>query len=108
MDLAFFPVTAEEVPVAKDYDIGTVYTFRFQYNAQRDFYTCEILDSDGVVIYATRITYLANLIHAEVDGLEFTKNLIPFDIRELNATELLNETLNEANFDEVHLYELAV
>lgn len=108
MDLAYFPVSASEVPVAKDYDIGSVYTFRFQYNTKGDFYTCEILNSTGEVIYSTRLTYLSPLIHAEVDGLTFTKNLMPFDIRELNASELIHEFLTSANFDEVQLYELPV
>jgi hypothetical protein len=108
MDLAYLPLTLAEIPVAKDYDIGNVYTFRFQRNVKRDFLTCEVLNSSGAVIYATRLTYLASLIHAEVDGLEFTKNLIPFDINELSASELLHEYLTSENFDEVQLFEQPV
>ena len=105
MDLAYFPVSADEVPVGKDYSLGTVYNFQFQYNESRDFYTCEISDLEGNLLYTTRLTYLSSMIHAVVDGLEFTKNLIPFDVRELNATELLHEFLTASNFDEVQLYE---
>ncbi len=108
MDLSYLPLTDSEVPVGKDYDIGNLYNFKFQKNVSRDFYTCEISDTDGNVLYSTRLTYLSPMIHAVVDGLEFTKNLIPFDIDELNATELLHEFLTESNFDEARLYELAV
>jgi len=108
MDLAYFPVSAAEVPVGKDYSLGTVYNFKFQYNESRGFYTCEVSDLEGHLLYTTRLTYLSPLIHAVVDGLEFTKNLIAFDIRELNATELLHEFLTASNFDEVQLYEQPV
>lgn len=110
IELNFVPLTSEEVPIAKDLDLGgKIYTFEFLRNERFDFYTVQVKDADGAILYTTRLTYGNKLIHAVVSGLDYTIQILPIDPQELiTAGNLPSYAINEETLDDVRLYAVPV
>lgn len=80
----FLPVTADEVPIEKDFTIGdSTYSWLFKYNETFDFYSLEIIDEDDVIVYTTKLTYGSDIVNAVVEGLRISRIVVPFNILEL-------------------------
>ena len=76
---AYLPVRASEVPVSKVLTINNQkYTWVFFYNARHDFYTIQVKNDAGEIVYTSRVVLDDDILHAIVT-LGFTSKLRPKD-----------------------------
>jgi len=85
LDLNFWPLSPEEIPVIKQFDLGggNVYNVQFDYNKIGVFYTCTISSTDGTILYSSNIMYGQPVINALVEGLNYVQNMLAADPADL-------------------------
>lgn len=106
--LEFLPIDDDELPVEKIFTFDKQYIFRFRKNESHDRIYCEIRDTDDNILYTSRLTYGANLIHAVVENLDIDDPLVPFNIDELiTDNEIDDTTVEPDNLERVKLYVIA-
>ncbi|TGK04314.1 hypothetical protein EHQ53_03190 [Leptospira langatensis] len=99
MELEYLPISADEVPIEKDFTIGETYSFQFLYNERADFYTCRILNADDQILFTTKICYARELVDAVVNDLKINRLIIPFNPQELEqASVLQGQVVNKLLF----------
>lgn len=98
-DIDFFPLAASDVPVKKKFNLGSgVYECEFWLNERSQYYTCNIRNEDGDILYTTNLAYGQDLIHAVVEGLDYTIQLVPFDVRDFTTErKIANKTVTPEN-----------
>ena len=75
----FIPIDGAAAPVSFIVVIDdTEYIWTLQYNDENDFYTIEIKDDAGDVLYASKVVLDNNLLHAGAI-LELTSEIVPRD-----------------------------
>lgn len=89
----YLPVTFDELPVSKIFDVGEDYMFEFVFNSRYNKIAMNISDTEGNLLYATRITYGNNLIHAVVDGLTVDNDLIAMNLADLVSDREIDSSL---------------
>jgi len=106
--LEFLPLDESELPVEKIFTFDKQYVFRFRKNESHDRIYCEIRDTDDNILYTTRLTYGANLIHAIVKNLDIDDFITPFDIDDLvTDNEIDDMEVTPENLDRIKLYVIA-
>lgn len=95
MSINELPYTRDEIPVEKIFTIDeTEFTYRIIYNAIGDFYTMQIKDDTGAILYTTKLVYLNNALHGASAILAIISEIIP-----INRLENSDQELNLSNFD---------
>jgi hypothetical protein len=88
--LEYLPVTIDEMPVRKLFDIeGENYLFEFRYNDVYDFISMYIFDSGGELLLSTKLCYLTNALHAVCPGLAIKARIVP--LNEIDAAKQFPE-----------------
>ena len=63
MALKIFPVQGSELPVSKDFQLGSEsFEFRFLYNERFDFITVEIYQ-EGLFLFSSKLCYGSNILN---------------------------------------------
>lgn len=96
----YLPVTFDELPVSKIFDMGTDYMFEFVYNTRIDRITMYIRDTEGVLLYSTRVTYGSKLYHAVVEGLELDHDLVAMNLDDVVSSRAIDDSgsVTDENF----------
>ena len=103
--LEFLPLDESELPVEKIFIFDKQYIFRFRGNESHDRVYCEIRNTDDEVLYTTRLTYGANLIHAVVENLDIEESITAFDIDDIvTDAEIEDMEVTPENLDRIKLY----
>lgn len=104
MDLDFLPFKHSELPAEKTFDIkGVNYAITIRYNDRFDFYTAEISDNGGNLLFTGKLTYNRNLIDAVVPGIDPTIKIIPIIIEDAMREFPVVTRIGKDNFDSVSL-----
>lgn len=89
----YLPVTFEELPVSKIFDVGKDYIFEFVYNPRYDKIAMNVSDTEGNLLYATRLTYGNKLIHAVVEGLTVDNDLVAMNLSDVVSDREIDSNL---------------
>ncbi len=107
IELEFLPLESAELPVSKIFDLGKQYRFVFKKNTQKSRISVELYDLDDSLLYTTRLIYGNYLLHATIDGVEFSGPIVPFNIDELfTDNEIDDTTVEPDNLSRVKNYVL--
>jgi hypothetical protein len=107
MELSYLPLTADELPVSKIFELnGELYNFVFRKNEKYDKIYCEIRDLEDNVIYTTRLVYGGEVVHAVIDGFEIDP-LVPLNFNDLFTDKILETVFNSTNMDRVKIHVIA-
>jgi hypothetical protein len=93
ISLDYLPVTYDELPVSKIFDIGNDYMFEFVHNPRIDRVSMYIRDTEGTLLYTTRITYGRKLNHATVEGLELNQDIYAINLDDVVSDLTLDSSL---------------
>jgi len=101
MDITYLPVTHDEMPVRKTFEIdGVQYDVDFNYNQRGDFYTMMLRNATtGEVLYSGKLTYLSNFLNGPVDGVAIASKIIPLCIEDVLREISAIERISKDNFD---------
>jgi hypothetical protein len=96
----FIPLQATEVPVIIQTIIDDLqYTWSVKYNEDNDFYSVDVQDEDGNVLYSTKLVIDNDMMHAGIQ-LTLTSEVVPRDLVSGEA-----EAVGQANLgDPVKIY----
>ncbi|EKO51276.1 hypothetical protein LEP1GSC127_2970 [Leptospira kirschneri str. 200801925] len=82
-------------PIRNQYEIeGKDYEFEFNYNSVGDFITVLVRDSEGKILFSTKLVYGVPLNHFVVDGFPNNVKLIPLDLDDLYRDEFVEIPVN--------------
>lgn len=77
----YLPFHSETFPVRYEYEIGGKnFEFEFNYNSVGDFITALVRDSEGKILFSTKLVSGIPLNHFVVDGFPNHIKLIPLDL----------------------------
>ncbi|MCH1910645.1 hypothetical protein L9Z41_16885 [Leptospira noguchii] len=82
-------------PIRNEYEIdGKDFEFEFNYNSVGDLITVLVRDSEGKILFSTKLVYGIPLNHFVVDGFPSNVRLIPLSIDDLYREEFLEIPIN--------------
>ncbi|EMM73520.1 hypothetical protein LEP1GSC038_2733 [Leptospira weilii str. 2006001855] len=95
LSLKYLPFHSETFPVRYEYEIGGKdFEFEFNYNSVGDFITALVRDSEGKILFSTKLVYGIPLNHFVVDGFPNHIKLIPLDLDDLYRDEFSEIPVN--------------
>lgn len=104
MELEYIPIAHTEIPVQKTFTIGgRNYTIEFLYNDRFDFYTAIFRDENNDPIFSTKLNYLTDAMHAVVDGIDATLQLVPVNISDMGLQYSEIERISKDNFETMRI-----
>jgi len=104
MELEYLPITHDEMPIQKSFTIGAQnHAIEFLYNDRFDFYTVVFRDEDDEPVYSTRLNYLTDAIHAVVDDIDVSLQLVAMNIADMGRQYSEIERIGIDNFDSMRL-----
>lgn len=104
MELEYLPITHEELPVQKVFTLGNRnYSIEFLYNDRFDFYTVVFRNEQDEPVYSTRLNYLTDAIHAVVDDIDVSLQLLPMNIADMALEYPEIEQITADNFDDMRI-----
>ncbi len=102
MELRYLPVTHDELPVRKTFEIdGNVYDIEFHYNTKFDFYTMAIFDTEDNLLFTTKLCYLTDALHAVVEELSGEHGIVPLIETDASREFPQVERMGVDNFDAI-------
>ncbi|EKR46036.1 hypothetical protein LEP1GSC151_2814 [Leptospira interrogans serovar Grippotyphosa str. LT2186] len=95
LSLKYLPFSSETFPVRYEYEIdGKDFEFEFNYNSVGDFITVLVRDSEGKILFSTKLVYGVPLNHFVVDGFPNDVKLIPLNLDDLYRDEFVEISVN--------------
>ncbi|WP_016753035.1 phage baseplate plug family protein [Leptospira kirschneri] len=93
--LQYLHFTSNTFPIRYEYEIDKKdYEFEFNYNSVGDFITVLVRDSEGKILFSTKLVYGVPLNHFVVDGFPSNVKLIPLDLDDLYRDEFVEISVN--------------